>query len=69
MNGIKVTNTKLFQIWKEDHTVANLLREKLLDDDKVSKSSTASCGLAAFRQNFPNFGGLVLGCIDADVYK
>jgi DNA-directed RNA polymerase II subunit RPB11 len=31
----KVTNTKLFQIWKEDHTVANLLREKLLDDDKV----------------------------------
>ena len=69
MNGIKVTNTKLFQIWKEDHTFANLLREKLLDDDKVSKSSTAGCGLAAFRQNFPNFGGLVLGCIDADVYK
>jgi DNA-directed RNA polymerase II subunit RPB11 len=32
---VKVPNTSLFQIWKEDHTVANLLREKLLDDDRV----------------------------------
>merc|ERR1719183_3469282 len=32
---MRVQNTSLFQIWKEDHTFANLLREKLLEDDRV----------------------------------